>query len=97
MAVDIIGTTAQYWLDYVFGSNVIIAGIVVLFFLILWGVRMGWGFETMLVIFIQLIFLIALPATSGGWDIGFSTIFGLLVIIASLAFGYIIIKTWKHS
>lgn len=97
MAVDIIATTAQYWMNYVFGSNVLIAGVIVMFFIMLWGMKQGWNMETFVVLFVPLIFLIALPPDFGGWGIGFSMLWGLIVIGAGLIIGYAIINSFKRN
>lgn len=77
MAVDIIGTTAWYWSNYIFGSP-LIAGIVVLFFLILWGVRMGWSIDVFIVLLVPMIFLLTIvPAT--GIDI--TSVWGIVILM----------------
>jgi hypothetical protein len=89
MAVDIIGTTAQYWMDYVFGSP-LIAGIIILFFITLWGLRMGWSFETFIVLYIPLIFLLTLSSVG----IAISPIWGFIVIGIGCAIGLYLAVTF---
>ena len=61
MAVDLISPIVNAWSNYVFGSP-IIAGLVFMFFIMLWGMRRGWSLETFIALFIPLLAILTMPA-----------------------------------
>jgi hypothetical protein len=61
MAVDLIAPFVNAWSNYVFGSP-IIAGLVFMFFIMLWGMRRGWSLEIFIALFIPLLAILAMPS-----------------------------------
>ena len=88
MATDLVTPVVNAWMNYVFGDAAI-AGIVILAFLVLWGLKQGWSGEVFIVLLIPMIFLLAIP-TAG--IAGLGTVYAVVVIIAGIILGLAI---WK--
>ena len=88
MAVDLVTPVVDAWMNYVFG-DVAIAGIMLLFFLILWGLRQGWSGEVFIVLLIPMIFLLAVPASG---ITGLTTVYAILIILSGIIIGLAVVK-----
>lgn len=86
MPEEIFVIIGNNWINYIFGSQ-LIAGVIILGFFMLWGVRQGWSLEGYIVVLTPLIaitsafllpdYMFALTLFALGFLIGF----GLLKII----------------
>ena len=88
MATDLVTPVVDAWMNYVFGDAAM-AGIIILFFLILWGLKQGWSGEVFIVLLIPMIFLLAVPAA--GME-GLTVVFTILLVLGGVIIGLAI---WK--
>lgn len=88
MAVDLVTPVVDAWMNYVFG-DIAIAGIIILTFLVLWGLKQGWSGEVFIVLLIPMIFLLAVPA---GGLAGLTTVYVIILVIAGIIIG---LGIWK--
>lgn len=58
---DFITPVVDAWVNNVFGTP-FLAGIIFMFFIILWGVKRGWTLDMFTVILVPFVFIMALPA-----------------------------------
>jgi hypothetical protein len=83
--VDYLGPVAEVWIQYVFGSAMI-GGLVIMFFLALWGIKRNWSLDMYVIVFIPIIMLMTSSAFGNVFGSGVLTIFlvgmGLIIGLA---------------
>ena len=85
---DYIGIVVQHWVEYIFGS-VLIGGIVLLFFLALWGLKRNWSLDMYIIVFVPIIAVMTLSSVGNVFG---DMLFTGIVIILGLIIGIGFIK-----
>lgn len=82
--VDYITPIVQHWTQFVWG-DMLIGGIILMFFIALWGIKRNWGFDMYVIIFLPI--LTILLSTSAGTIFGTGSIFALVLIGLAIVIG----------
>jgi len=81
--VDYISPIVNQWIWYVFGTP-LIAGIVILFFLSIWGAKRNWSIGMYVVTFIPMVFLLSISVLPQGLEPILLITMGLIIGLAML-------------
>lgn len=85
---DYIGEVAGHWIQYVFGSA-LIGGIVIMFFIALWGLKRNWSLDMYIVVCIPIIFLMTTNAFGNVFEPG---IIAIVLVLAGIIIALGLIK-----